>query len=214
MHKDKLMGFVRAARQTIKTFYPDGIDKDYTSVINRQNFDRLQALIEDAKEKGCEIINLAQTIESSNKLAPTLVIQPSTDCKIYNEEIFGPLLPIFTYENIDDAIKKIDAQPDPLALYIFSKHSAQTNYITKSVRSGSVLINDTLLQYLQNDLPFGGVGNSGSGKYHGKEGFEAFSNKQANLHQKGIGNFTGLKLLYPPYSTMTNVMKTLIRKWP
>lgn len=215
VHEDKLIEFVRAARKVVKEFYPNGIDNsDYTSVINKQNFKRLQGLVEDAREKGCEIVELATTVEKSNKLAPTLVIQPTTNCKIYEEELFGPLLPIFTYNNIDDAIKQIDVHSDPLALYIFSKHKAQSNYITQNVRSGSTLINDTLLQYLQNDLPFGGVGKSGHGKYHGKEGFEAFSNKQAILHQKGVGNFTGVKLLYPPYSTIAKVMQTLIRKWP
>jgi len=215
VHKEQLIEFVRAARKVIKTFYPEGIDNaDYTSVINKQHFQRLKGLVDDAKAQNCEIVELASSVENQNKLGPTLVIQPSSDCRIYHEELFGPLLPIFTYEDLDDAITQIDVHPDPLALYIFSKHKSQAKYITQKIRSGNVLVNDTLLQYLQNDLPFGGVGRSGNGKYHGKEGFEAFSNKQAILYQRGLGHFTGLKLLYPPYSTITHIMKTLIRKWP
>lgn len=215
VHKDQLIEFVRAARSAVKRFYPNGIDDGtYTSVINQSHFKRLQTLIEDARDKGCEVVELASSIEANNKLAPTLVIQPTEECKIFDEELFGPVLPIFTYENIDDAIRQVEAHPDPLALYIFSKHKAQVQHIANHIRSGSTLVNDTLLQYLQTDLPFGGVGNSGNGKYHGKEGFEAFSNKQATVYQRGIGHFTGIKLLYPPYSGLAKLMKTLIRKWP
>ncbi len=215
VHKDKLLEFVRAARKAFNTLYPNGLDNaDYTSVINKHHYERLTKLVNNAQAHGSEIIVLGESLEKSNKLAPTLIIQPDNESEIFNEEIFGPLLPVFTYEDIDDAIKQIDVHKDPLALYIFSKHKAQTEYITKNVRSGSVLINDTLLQYLQNDLPFGGVGKSGQGKYHGKEGFEAFSNKQAILNQRGLGNFTGIKLLYSPFTAMSKLMQTLIRKWP
>ncbi|TBR45024.1 coniferyl aldehyde dehydrogenase [Marinomonas agarivorans] len=215
VHEDKLLEFVRAARKTVTDFYPNGIDTgDYTAVINRQHFNRLQSLLDDAKAKGCEIISLAKTVEQTHKLAPTLVIQPTKACELFDEELFGPVLPVFTYNDIDDAIKQVDAHPDPLALYIFSKQKTQVAYITQRIRAGSTLVNDTLLQYLQTDLPFGGVGNSGNGKYHGREGFEAFSNKQATVKQRGLGHFTGIKLLYPPYSGLAKLMKTLIRKWP
>lgn len=213
--KDKLIEFVRSSRKAANSLLPQGLDHDdYTSVINEQHFNRLSKLVDDAREHGAEIIELAETVAKDNKLAPTLIIEPTSECKIFHDEIFGPLLPVFTYENLDDALEQIDHHPDPLSMYIFSKHQAQVKYITQQVRSGSVLVNDTLLQYLQNDLPFGGVGNSGQGKYHGKEGFEAFSNKQSTMVQRGIGTFTGLKLLYSPNSTMSNLMKTLIRKWP
>lgn len=215
VHEDKLIEFVRAARIAVKDFFPNGLDcQDYTSVINKGHFNRLKGLIDDAKEKGCEVIELATSVESKNKLAPTLVLNPTSECSIYHEELFGPVLPVYTYTSTTDALKFIDLNNEPLAMYVFTKHKEQAEYFTKQVRSGTAAINEFLVQYLQNDLPFGGVGKSGMGKYHGKEGFEAFSNKQSIFVQRGIGHFTGLKLLYPPYSSLADLMTSLIRKWP
>lgn len=213
--KEKLLEFVRAAREAISQYYPQGIDhSDYTSVINHHHYLRLQALLEDAEQQGVEVLPLTQSIHKDNKIAPTLVLQPHEKCKIYNDELFGPLLPIFVYDNLDHAIEQIKPHADPLALYIFSQHKDETDYITKRIAAGSVAINDTLLQYIQNDLPFGGVGNSGLGKYHGMEGFQTFSNSQAQFIQRGVGKFTSIKLLYPPYTGFSQFMMKLLRLLP
>ena len=165
VHQDKLLEFVRAARVATKRLYPNGLQgNQYTSIINSQHFQRLQGLIEDARSKGCEIIELEKTIESQRKLAPALVIQPTPECKIFSDELFGPVLPIFTYKSDTDAIRFIDQHCDPLALYIFTRHKEQAFFLSQQLRSGTAVVNDTLVQYLQNDLPFGGVGKSGIGK--------------------------------------------------
>jgi coniferyl-aldehyde dehydrogenase len=213
--KEKLLEFVRAARAAVNQYYPQGIDHcDYTSVINHQHYLRLNNLLDDAEQQGIEVLPLAEPIHKDNKVAPTLVLQPNDQCKIYNDELFGPLLPIFTYDNLDHAIEQIKPHSDPLALYVFSQHQDERNYIAQRISAGSVAINDTLLQYIQNDLPFGGVGNSGLGKYHGIEGFQTFSNSQAQFIQRGLGKFTSIKLLYPPYTGFSRFMMKLLRLLP
>ena len=217
--KEKLLEFTRAARAAAKQYYPDGVDTpSYTSIINKAHCQRVHALLEDAKVKGAEVLPLLDTdhehLLSVNKIAPTLVLQPSEACRVFDEEIFGPVLPVFVYEELSEVIRQIRQNPDPLALYMFSHHQAEIDFLTRRVNAGNVAINDTLLEYLQNDLPFGGVGQSGMGKYHGKEGFEAFSNKQATLVQRGVGSFTGTKLLYPPYGKLSQWMMRLLRLMP
>ena len=217
--RDKLLEFTRAARVAANRYFPDGIDQEsYTSIINKHHSQRINSLIEDAKVNGVEVLPLLDVdtckLLEKNKIPPTLVLQPNKNCKIFEEEVFGPVLPVFVYDDLSDVIDVIRLNSDPLALYIFSKHEDEINYISNRVNAGNVAINDTLLEYIQNDLPFGGVGKSGSGKYHGKEGFEAFSNKQATFIQSGPGSFTGTKLLYPPYGKIAHLMLKILRRWP
>jgi len=217
--RDKLLEFTRAARAAANRYFPDGIDHEsYTSIINQRHSDRIINLIEDARLNGAEVIPLlyvdTSKLREKNKISPTLVLQPNRNCKIFDEEVFGPVLPVLVYDELSDVINTIRLNSDPLALYIFSKHEDEINYISNRVNAGNIAINDTLLEYIQNDLPFGGVGKSGSGKYHGKEGFEAFSNKQATFIQSGLGSFTGTKLLYPPYGKIAHLMLKILRRWP
>lgn len=217
--RQKLLEFVRAARAAANEYYPDGIEhKSYTSVINQGHCQRINKLIEDARDKGAEVLPLIESQASDaihpNKMPPTLVLQPDQECLISQEEIFGPVLPVYVYDELDEVINAVKLNPDPLALYIFSHHQAEIDYLAKRIPAGNVAINDTLLEYTQNDLPFGGVGKSGLGKYHGKEGFEAFSNKQATFTQVGLGGFTGTKLLYPPYGRIGHTMLRLLRLMP
>jgi len=217
--RDKLLEFTRAARSAANRYFPDGVDHEsYTSIINHRHTQRVNNLIEDAKLNGVEVLPLVDVdtrkLLDKHKIPPTLVLQPNRNCKIFEEEVFGPVLPVFVYDNLSDVVDVIRLNPDPLALYIFSKHEDEINYISNRVNAGNVAINDTLLEYIQNDLPFGGVGKSGSGKYHGKEGFEAFSNKQATFTQSGFGSFTGTKFLYPPYGKIAHLMLKILRRWP
>jgi len=213
--KDKLIEFTRAARAAANQYFPNGVDNgDYSSIINSHHCQRIQSLLDDAQEQGVEVLALTDKPTTQNKIPPTLVLEPNENCRIFSEEIFGPVLPVFTYENLDDALQQINHHRDPLALYVFSSVKDEVEYITHHVRAGNVAVNDTLLQYIQNDLPFGGVGNSGMGKYHGIEGFETFSSKQATLTQRGIGNFTSIKLLYPPYTGFSRFMMKLLRLLP
>jgi len=217
--RDKLLEFTRAARAAARRYFPEGIDKDnYTSIINQRHCQRINSLIDDAKANGVEVLPLLDVDISKllkrNKIPPTLVLQPTRCCKIFDEEVFGPVLPVFVYDELSEVIDVIRLNSDPLALYVFSNHQDEISYISNRVNAGNVAINDTLLEYIQNDLPFGGVGKSGSGKYHGKEGFEAFSNKQAMFIQSGLGSFTGTKLLYPPYGKIAHLMLKILRRWP
>jgi len=213
--EDKLIEFVRYSRKYLTQFYPDSIDtENYTSVINNDHFQRITDLIKDAEKNGVEVIALGEKKECGHKLPVSLVINPTKDCKIYKEEVFGPLLSVFTYKSIDEVIEQISHSEDPLAMYIFSHYDAEVKYIYRSVRAAGISVNDTLLHYLQNDLPFGGRGNSGNGKCHGREGFETFSHLLPIFKQRGVGNFTGLKLLYPPYGKLSKVMGSLIHRMP
>lgn len=216
--REKLIEFTRAARAAANRYFPNGVDQPgYTSIINQRHCHRINNLLEDARLNGVEVLPLldVDTVQlfEKNKIPPTLVIEPNKNCKIFDEEIFGPVLPVFVYDDLKDAIDTIRLNSDPLALYVFSQYEDEVNYVTNRVSAGSVAINDTLLEYLQNDLPFGGVGTSGSGKYHGKEGFESFSNKQATFTQEGLGTFTGTKLLYPPYGKVAHLMLRILRRW-
>jgi len=219
VHEEKLVDFIRAARVACNRLFPDGLDNSsYTSVINKHHWQRVTDLLDDARSKGAEVLPLLDVdpapLAARNKVVPSLVIQPGADCLISEEEVFGPVMSVFVYKTAAEAVRLISRNPDPLAMYVFSQHSDEVNFFTSRVRAGNVAVNDTLLQYLQNDLPFGGVGNSGSGKYHGKEGFLAFSNSQAVFTQSGVGSFTGTKLLYPPYGKITNLMIRLLKLNP
>lgn len=206
--RDRLIEFVRATRACTARFFREGYTS--TSIVNERHHARLQSLLDDARASGAEVLTLTDVQLPARTLAPTLVIDPGPGTRCYEEEVFGPILSVFTYETLDDAIDLIDAHESPLALYVFSHARDEIDFIARSVRVGGISVNDTLAHYLQNDLPFGGVGSSGHGRYHGEEGFRTFSCTQAVFHQRGIGRFTGLKLLYPPYGRLANLMIRLI----
>jgi coniferyl-aldehyde dehydrogenase len=133
------------------------------------------------------------------KFPLTLLLNPSMDSRAMREEIFGPVLPVIEVESIDAAIQQVNAGDRPLALYFFGHSERTQEKLLRNTHAGGVTINDVMLQYLQVAQPFGGVGASGYGSYHGREGFETFSHLKSVFSQRGLGNFTGLKLLYPPY---------------
>lgn len=195
--------FVAAAGEAIKEMYPAGLkdNDDYTSVINQTHYDRLNDLVDDARQKGGEIVVLNPkdenfTQQPHHKMPPHLVLNPTDDMKVMQEEIFGPVLPVLSYATIDDAIAKINARPRPLALYYFGDTGAEQDKVLSGTTPGGVTLNDTLFHVAQEDLPFGGVGHSGMGNYHGWEGFLTFS------HAKGVYTQPGsemIKILRPPY---------------
>ena len=186
--------FVEKSREAVTRMYPDlKHNKDYTSIVNQAHYDRIQALIEDAKSKGArlEVLNPANedfSQQEHRKIPPTLVINPKDDMKVMQEEIFGPVLPVVEYDNLDDAIDRVNGGDKPLGLYYFGAGAEQRRVLDKT-SSGGVTLNDVMFHIAQNDLPFGGVGPSGMGSYHGKSGFDNFS------HQRAI--FSGPKLVDP-----------------
>ena len=166
----------------------------------------------DAKDKGArvEVLNPAneELSAASRKLAPTLIVDANETMTVMQEEIFGPILPIVAADTLDDAIKFVNDRPRPLALYFFGRKSAEIDKVIESTRSGGVTINDTLLHAATDDLPFGGVGASGMGAYHGKEGFETFTLRRPIFTQSRL---SGRRLLAPPFGKMLDgLLKVLI----
>jgi coniferyl-aldehyde dehydrogenase len=204
--------FIAAAGEEVARLYRSiEYNPDYSSIINQRHYERLKSLLEECQAGGALIENLhtGKVIfyPGSRKIAPVAVLNASGDMRIMREEIFGPLLPIVTYEHLDDAIRYVNDRPRPLALYYFDNDSARVSKVLRETVSGGVTVNDTIFHIAQDSLPFGGVGPSGMGHYHGKEGFETFSKKKAVFFQ---AHLNGAGLLKPPYGkkfeTILNIM--------
>lgn len=202
--KGKTEDFVIRLSRHYRKMYPKGaLEGEYTSIINKRNFDRLMSLRKTAQAAGAEIVEFEELTDAhieQRKLPFSLVLNPPADSRIMQEEIFGPILPVIEVKDLDHAIGHINASSRPLAIYYFGNSERSQDKVLQRTHSGGVTINDVLLQYLQVSQPFGGTGGSGFGNYHGKEGFETFSHMKSIFRQRGIGGFTGIKLLYPPYS--------------
>lgn len=202
--EDKRDPFLRALQVAVTSMYPDLKDNaDYTSIINTRHFERLQGYIQDARDKGAEVIELNPAGEAFSdqlhlKIPPTLIINPTDEMKVMQDEIFGPILPIVTYEDVQEAIDYVNARPRPLALYYFGNSRSEEKVITHTTVSGNTVINDVIMHYNQNDLPFGGIGPSGMGCYRGHDGFMTFSHKKGILKQtkRDIYRMAGM---FPPY---------------
>ncbi len=171
---------------------------DYGRVVNNKHFERVKSLVDDAKEKGATIAFGGTLNEGSNFIEPTILKNVSQQSRIMQEEIFGPVLPVIPYKNLNEAISIINALPKALALYIFGGSRSEKEQIQTETSSGAVVLNDCAVHFIQNNLPFGGVNNSGIGKSHGYYGFLAFSNEKAVMHQKR--GFTSTTLFFPPYT--------------
>jgi coniferyl-aldehyde dehydrogenase len=193
--------FVEACRAAMGNLYPTlAANPDYTAMINVAHYERVQAIVSDAKAKGAQVIELNATGESldpkARKLAPSLLLDVTPNMRCMGEEIFGPVLPIVTYDRLSEAIAHVNEGERPLALYYFGNSEAAIDRVLAETTSGGVTVNETLLHFIQDDLPIGGVGQSGMGHYHGRDGFEALSQKKAVLRQSPV-SATGL--LKPPY---------------
>jgi coniferyl-aldehyde dehydrogenase len=201
----KVDEFVTHAKRLVTERYPDLNGLDYTSIIDQRAFDRLGGLLEDAKKCGATIINLApdQKLDTSRrKFAPHIILGVTDEMKIMQEEIFGPLLPIKTYSQPKEVIDYVNAHDRPLAFYPFSNNKRLVQQYITEVISGSVGVNEAIVQVGQHDLPFGGVGASGMGQYHGFEGFLTFSKLRPIFTQ---GRISLLQLaLMPPYGKRTD----------
>ena len=211
VHEGDLAGFTKGWDKAVAALYPKGpTTDDYTSIVNARHFDRLLGLLENARMKGARVIETGPVPEAAktreHTLPPTLVFNVRDDMKIMQEEIFGPILPVVTYEDLGEAIAFVNARPRPLALYYFGSSAENRDRVLTQTTSGGVTVNGTILHYVQDDLPFGGVGPSGFGAYHGIEGFRAFSHQKAVYEQ---ARWNGSALLRPPFGRLTN----LILRW-
>jgi aldehyde dehydrogenase (NAD+) len=214
--EDKKEIFIGHAREVLNRYYdPEekGImqSPDYARLINAKHFDRIRQLLEDSLQKGAQVEAGGELDEETRYVAPTLISNISEDMLVFQEEIFGPILPILTYSHLNDALALIHSQPKPLALYFFGKDESRAKRVMAETSSGNLVINDCVLHFLHSELPFGGVNNSGIGKAHGKYGFLAFSNEKGVLKQR-IG-FNNVSLLRPPYGLRVKKLIATMMKW-
>ncbi|MEL1266311.1 coniferyl aldehyde dehydrogenase [Pseudoxanthomonas putridarboris] len=208
--KGRRDALVQALREQVKARYGDLRDTDdYTRIINDGQFARLEGYLHDARARGLEVVPLADAHAAAQRLfAPTLVLEPGDDARVMQDEIFGPILPIRSVDSLDDAIAYVNAHDRPLALYPFSHDRDRVEKILSGTLAGGVTVNDALLHFGINALPFGGIGASGMGAYHGRAGFDAMSKALPILWQP---RRAGSDLLKPPYSKVARFIDFIIR---
>lgn len=202
--------FVESYRQVVQGFFPKlENNPDYTAIINERQLSRLNGYLADAQARGATVIPLFPQAQG-RRLPQALVLNVSDEMKIMQEEIFGPLLPVIPYQNLDQALSYVNERDRPLALYFFGYDKREQDHVLAQTHSGGVCLNDTLLHVAQDDMPFGGVGPSGMGHYHGHEGFLTFS-KAKGVFSKP--RFNAARVIYPPYgkSLQKLVYKLFIR---
>ncbi len=200
---------IESVKSGVATMYPSLLaNDDYTSVVNGRNYERLQGYLADAKEKGAELIEVNPAGEdfassNGNKMPLTILRNVNDDMKVMQEEIFGPILPVMTYDSIDQAIDYVNAHDRPLGLYYFGNDKAEEEKVLTRTISGGVTVNDVLFHNAMEDLPFGGIGPSGMGNYHGQDGFKTFSHMRAVYRQPGL-DIAGMSGFKPPYGKATH----------
>lgn len=214
VHESQVDQFLTAYDKAVRELYPNGPrSTQFTSVINEHHFKRLSNLIEDAKSKQARVVevgvNPQEARQRANTLPPTIVLNVNDEMNIMREEIFGPVLPVMTYRKIDDAIEYINDRPRPLALYYFGDDNSNRQKVMTRTTSGNLTINTTILHYALEDLPFGGVGPSGMGSYHGIEGFRAMSHAKGTLEFRKWNMSSVLK---PPFGPLADfIIKAILR---
>ena len=214
--KGKSEEFAKASNEAISEMFADlKYNEDYTSVINERHYERINELVSDAKEKGAEVIQINPADEDFeqqelHKIPPTLVLNPTDEMKIMQEEIFGPVLPVKEYEDFDETVNYVNSKDRPLGLYLFSKDKNKEKKVLDNTTSRGVTLNDVIWHIGQEELPFGGVGPSGTGSYHGHDGFKEFSHAKAVYKQFSADL---MAQMMPPYKgKMFESMKNQIKK--
>ncbi len=201
VRKDQVSSFVSAFQAAVAKMFPTiANNPDYTSVISERHFTRLQALRDDAKAQGAQVVEInpaqEQLLDAARKLLPTLILDATDNMRVMREEIFGPLLPVIAYDSLDEAIAYINAHDRPLALYFMGTDSDAKNKVLANTIAGGMTINDCIWHFGQEDVPTGGVGASGMGAYHGEYGFITFSKEKPIFNQP---RWNGMFMLHPPY---------------
>ena len=204
--------FVHLAQQIVPAQYASLATPDYTSIIDERSFDRLLAALDEARERGARLVQLIPGPpfdRATRKIAPHLVLDAPPDCALLQREIFGPILPLRGYDSLIDVVDQINAGPRPLAIYPFSNDGETIAMLLERVMSGGVSVNDALFHVGQHDLPFGGVGDSGMGHYHGHEGFQTFSKLRPVFYQ---ARWSSLKFMRPPYGRFADRMLAFLTR--
>ncbi|QDK80392.1 aldehyde dehydrogenase family protein [Spirosoma sp. KCTC 42546] len=214
VHESIKQPFMQAFRDSITAMYsPDGklveASESYARIVNKRHFDRIRTLVDDAVAKGATVTLGGKMNPDQNFIEPTVLENVTNDMDVMKEEIFGPVLPLLTYTNLDDALRMVNQREKPLALYIHSRNRKTTQYILDRTSAGDTVVNDTLIQFGNVELPFGGVNNSGLGKSNGFFSFQEFSN-QRGVMQRDFGT---MKFIYPPYTEKVKKLINFIVKY-
>lgn len=207
---DRIDEFTDQAKKWAGKYCPDINSPDYTSIIDQKSYDRIIQSLADASQKGATLVNLSKGQEASaekRKIPPHLVLKATEDMTVLQREIFGPVMPVIPYTDKEEVIEYINRHDRPLAFYPFTRERDLQNFYLDHVMSGGVCVNDALLHPGQHDLPFGGVGASGMGHYHGYEGFATFSKLRPVFYQ---ARFSSLKFLAPPYGKFADRILNMI----
>ncbi|MBN4667401.1 coniferyl aldehyde dehydrogenase [Pandoraea nosoerga] len=210
--REKLEAFISTARQMAQRLYPDAVNNpQYTSIVSPRHFERLSGLASEAAAQGATLHAMfdSPARAASRRLPPVLLTGVHDGMRVMREEIFGPLLPVVPYDDLDAAIAYVNERPRPLALYVFDTDDARVARVLTQTISGGVTVNDTLLHVAEHTLPFGGVGPSGMGGYHGEAGFRTFSKDKPIFRQ---ARWNGTRLLNPPYGKrFATMIRQLLR---
>ena len=204
MPRARIEGFVAALRDYVTKGYGDlASSADYASIVNERQYQRLAGYLDEARARGAQVIELAKGDPGKRVLAPTVVLDAPEDTAVMQQEIFGPILPIVACETVEAGVEYVNARPRPLAFYLFDHDRGRVERTLSRVVAGGVAINDTVLQIAQSELPFGGVGPSGMGAYHGHQGFLTFSKAMPVLYQ---ARFSSMSFMRPPYSKLADFL--------
>ncbi|MEC8075747.1 MAG: coniferyl aldehyde dehydrogenase [Pseudomonadota bacterium] len=215
--RDRMGEFVESSKRSVAKMYPTLLDNpDYTSVINARHFERINGYVDEAMERGVEVVEINPADEdfrqqSAHKIAPTLLIDPPEDSAVMQEEIFGPVMPIKSYDSLDETLDYVNSHDRPLGLYYFGTDQEETQRVLNQTTSGGVTLNDVVMHVAQEDLPFGGVGPSGMGAYHGEDGFRTFSHAKAVFKQATFNPAEKLGLRPPYGDKLMGLLKTQIK---
>ena len=210
----KVEEFMQHARAAIEKMYgSDNLQEnpDLCRIVSKRHYQRLTGLLHEAMESGAKVEIGGQSDAEQNYIAPTVLSNVSTSSRIMQDEIFGPLLPVLTYRNLEEAVDFINSRAKPLALYVFGKRNKNIDYVIQNTSAGGTVVNDTLLHAANHNLPFGGVNHSGHGGYHGYFGFRQLSHERAVLRQSRW--FASSELLYPPYTGLSRKLANLTKKF-
>jgi len=216
--KENVGEFVAATQRSVSKMFASLLDNDdYTSIVNERHYDRLNGYIEDAKQKGARVVEINPANEDfrqqpTHKIPPTLILDANDSMKVMQDEIFGPVMPVKTYGDLDEAVDYVNGHARPLGLYYFGADEREQHRVLTHTTSGGVTVNDVIMHVAQEDLPFGGVGPSGMGAYHGHDGFKRFSHAKSIFTQSKI-DLASLAGLRPPYGEkIEKLLRTQIGK--
>ncbi len=216
--RERQQEFVESAQRSVQRMFPTLLDNpDYTSIVNGRHFERLTGYVDDAREKGAEVVEMNPANEDfrqqpHHKVPPTLILDPSEEMKVMQDEIFGPLLPVKSYDAVDDTIGYVNEHDRPLGLYYFGTDAGEERKVLDQTTSGGVTVNDVIMHISQEDLPFGGVGPSGMGAYHGREGFLTFSHQKSVYSQSRVDVMQKLGMTPPWGDKFMGMIKSQIKR--